>query len=120
MVAAFESPRAVLKVSLTLQRRFLAETEQHPDFPLPVGIGLDMGEVVLVADGYRGNAINIAARLCSIAAAGAILATREVVHVAHALEGVRYESQPSARLKGIAEPVQYARVVDMTGDTMTA
>ena len=35
-----------------------------------VGIGLDAGEAVPVGDGYRGAALNIAARLCAIAAAG--------------------------------------------------
>jgi class 3 adenylate cyclase len=35
--------------------------------PLGVGIGLDAGEAVPVGDGYRGAALNFAARLCAIA-----------------------------------------------------
>ena len=120
IVAAFESPRAALRASITLQRRFLAQTEADPDVPLPVGIGLDMGEVVAVSDGYRGNAINVAARLCSIAPAGAILATREVVHVAQALDGMRYEARRPVRLKGISESVQHVAVVDTARDTAAA
>jgi len=120
VVAAFESPRSAIRASLALQRRFFAETERVPELPLPVGIGLDMGEVVVVADGYRGNAINVAARLCAIAPAGSVLATREVVHVAQAVEGVHYDPRPSIPLKGIAEPVQYARIVDVAEDTMAA
>lgn len=119
VLAAFESPRAAIRASLALQARFLTETEQMPELPLPVGIGVDMGEVVVVADGYRGNAINVAARLCSIAPAGAVLATQAVVHVAQAMDGVQYVALPPAQLKGIADPVQYARIVDMAGDTAT-
>ena len=120
VVAAFESPRSAIRASLALQKRFLAETERVLELPLPVGMGLDMGEVVVVADGYLGNAINVAARLCAIAPAGSVLATREVIHVAQAMEGVHYDLRPPIRLKGIAEPAQYARIVDVAEDTMAA
>ena len=35
-----------------------------------VGIGLDAGEAIPVSDGYRGGALNLAARLCSLAGPG--------------------------------------------------
>jgi len=120
VVAVFHSPRSALRASLAMQRRFVNETTKDPELPLPVGIGLDMGEVVVTPDGYLGNAINVAARLCAIAPAGAILATREVVHVAQALEDVRYELRTPVSLKGIAEPVHHARVVDEAEDTVAA
>ena len=61
--------------------------------------------------GYRGGALNLAARLCGQARAGEILATREVVHLARRVEGVRYEDRGSLTFKGIEEPVVVVRVV---------
>jgi hypothetical protein len=48
-----------------------------------VGIGIDAGEAVPVEDGYRGAALNMAARLCSNAAAGQVLVTRTVADGTH-------------------------------------
>ena len=64
--------------------RFVEETLDQPELPLTIGIGLDAGEAVPVQGGYRGAALNLAARLCGQARAGEILATREVTisHVA--------------------------------------
>ena len=54
----------------------MAETVADPTLPLAVGIGLDAGEAVPVDDGYRGGALNLAARLCSLAGPGEVLASR--------------------------------------------
>src|SRR5205085_1213624 len=70
-----------------------------------VGIGLDVGEAVPVDGGYRGGALNLAARLCSLADAGEILASREVTHVARKVDGVKYVERGAIRLKGLTEPV---------------
>lgn len=120
VVAAFDSPRRAILAAIELQRRLLGQTRDDPDHPLPVGMGLDMGEAVIAPDGYHGNAINVAARLSSVAAAGAVLATREIVHAAQALEGLRYDQRPPARLKGITDPVHHVRIIDTAEDTMRA
>ena len=52
--------------------------------PRGVGIGLDAGEAVPVDGGYRGGALNRAARLCSLARAGEVLATEAVTELAGA------------------------------------
>ena len=41
--------------------------DRRPDAAAPGRIGLDAGEAVPVGDGYRGGALNLAARLCSVA-----------------------------------------------------
>ena len=46
-----------------------SEVETDPTLPLFAGVGLDAGEVVPVAGGYRGRALNLAARLCAKASA---------------------------------------------------
>jgi adenylate cyclase len=64
-LAVFSSPRAALRAAADLQAVFADESAVDPELPLPVGVGLDAGEAVAVAGGYRGGALNLAARLCS-------------------------------------------------------
>src|SRR5262245_17193432 len=62
-LAVFDSPRQAVRASIDLQRRFVDATVADPALPLPVGIGLDAGEAVAVGNGFRGGALNLAARL---------------------------------------------------------
>ena len=107
----FGSPRDALRAAVALQRRYVEETRRDPELPLPVGIGIDVGEAVAVEGGYRGGALNVAARLCSMAGAGEILATGETVHLAQRLEGLSYLPRHPVKAKGIEEPVRVVRVV---------
>jgi len=99
-----------LLAALAMQERFAAATETEPDLPLQVGIGLDVGEAVPVEDGYRGVALNRAARLCSLAAAGEILVTTGLVYVAAKVEGIHFTEHSQAQLKGFEPPVAVMRV----------
>jgi YVTN family beta-propeller protein len=110
-LCVFASTREAIRAALDLQQRFVEETLEQPELPLTVGIGLDAGEAVPVQGGYRGGALNLAARLCGQARAGEILATREVTHLARRIEGARYEDRGSLTFKGIADPVVVVRVV---------
>jgi peptide/nickel transport system substrate-binding protein len=110
-LCVFASTREAIRAAVDLQQRFVEETLEQPELPLTVGIGLDAGEAVPVQGGYRGGALNLAARLCGQAGAGEILATREVTHLARRIEGVRYEDRGSLTFKGISDPVVVVRVV---------
>src|SRR6185503_17989616 len=99
-----------IRAAIALQRRFADETVADPTLPLPVGIGIDSGEAVAVADGYRGGALNLAARLCAMAAPAEILTSREVVHLARKVDGVAVVERGPVSLKGLAEPVQVVRL----------
>ena len=58
----FMSARHAIRAAVELQGRFGEETETNQDLPLRVGIGVDSGEAVQLADGsFRGAALNIAA-----------------------------------------------------------
>src|SRR4249919_2645093 len=85
-LAVFTSPRAALRAAVSLQTVFADETVIDPELPLNVGIGLDAGEAVPVQGGYRGGALNLAARLCSRAAAGEVLVSQGIAHLARAVE----------------------------------
>jgi basic membrane protein A len=116
-LAVFPSARQAMRAAVELQAAFTAHTEAHPELPMRVGIGLDAGEAVQVESGYRGGALNLAARLCSTAAAGEVLASQQVVHLARRIEGLRFESRGRIPLKGLAEPVEVVRVT--AGDNLT-
>jgi YVTN family beta-propeller protein len=115
-LAAFDSARQAILAAAHAQDRFLEETVADPSFPLPVGIGLDAGEAVPLEAGYRGGALNLAARLCGRAGPGEILASQGVVHLARKVEGVRYLDRGDLHLKGLEEPVHVVRVISEQGD----
>lgn len=104
-LAVFRSPRQAIRTAVELQARLLRETLATPDLPLPVGIGLDAGEAVQVEGGYRGGALNLAARLCGQAGPGEILCSQSVVHLARAVDGVSYVDRGELHLKGLSDPV---------------
>ena len=79
-LAVFNSARQAILAATHAQDRFLDETVADPTLPLPVGIGLDVGEAVPLEGGYRGGALNLAARLCGQAGPGEILASQGVIH----------------------------------------
>jgi YVTN family beta-propeller protein len=109
-LVVFGSPRSAIRGAVALQQRFVEETIADPSFPLTVGIGLDAGEAVPVEGGFRGAALNVAGRLCSLARAGEVLASREIVHLARRLDGVRFTERGQAQLKGIQQPVHIVAV----------
>ena len=83
-LSVFGSARDAIDAAVALQQRFVTETVRDADMPLLVGIGIDVGEAVPVEGGYRGGALNLAARLCSLAAPGEILASPSTTHLAGA------------------------------------
>jgi ABC-type oligopeptide transport system substrate-binding subunit/class 3 adenylate cyclase/predicted Ser/Thr protein kinase len=105
-LTVFESPRSALRAAVEVQRRIAAG-----ELELPVGIGLDAGEAVAVAGGYRGGALNLAARLCSLAGPGEVLASDGIMHLARQTPGVRYGQRRLERLKGFDRPVPVIEVV---------
>ncbi|HEX9122974.1 MAG TPA: hypothetical protein VF984_06385, partial [Actinomycetota bacterium] len=110
-LCVFASAREAIRTAVELQQRFVEETLDDPELPLTVGIGLDAGEAVPVQGGYRGGALNLAARLCGRSRAGEILASREVTHLARRVDGARYDDHGSLTFKGISDPVAVVRVV---------
>ena len=115
-LVAFDSPRDAIVAAVQLQSRFVDAALSDADLPLYVGIGLDAGEAVALENGFRGGALNLAARLCSLAAPGEVLASREVIHLARAVAGLTYVERGEARLKGLAEPVHVVRVTSVQDD----
>lgn len=116
-LAVFASARAALRGAVDLQARFAHEAEADPELPLNVGVGLDAGEAIPVDGGYRGAALNLAARLCSLAGPGEVLASEAVVHLASRVEGLDYVDRDKVELKGFADPVPIVQIMEQA-DTM--
>jgi peptide/nickel transport system substrate-binding protein len=119
-LCVFGSPRSAIRAAVALQQRFVEETIADPSLPLTVGVGLDAGEAVPVEGGYRGGALNVAARLCSRARAGEVLASGEIVHLARRIEGVRFTERGKADMKGLDQPVHMVAVRAESMDTVEA
>lgn len=115
-LAVFDSPRAAIHAAVDLQAAFVA----NDDIAIPVGIGLDAGEAVPVDQGFLGGAVNVASRLCGLAAAGEVLATGEVGHLAGPTEGVTFEDRGEVRVKNVPHPVRLTRIVPVGDDPANA
>ncbi len=111
ILGLFVSTRQALLAAAEMQGRFAQASLDDPSLPLRVGIGLDAGEALPVEGGYRGAALNLAARLCSLAGPGEVLTTEAVTHLAGKVDGLSYVERGEAQLKGFAEPVCVMRVL---------
>jgi class 3 adenylate cyclase len=100
----FASAQQAVKASHHLLLRTIEHSEANPDRPIAIGIGIDVGEAVEVDEGYRGIAINRAARLCSLAGAGEVLVSTGVAYLASQVEGVAFVSRGQEQLKGLTGP----------------
>ena len=121
VLAVFASARQALLAAHMLQARCVDEAAAHPELPLAIGVGLDVGEPIPMEDGgYRGAALNRAARLCSLAGPGDVLVSTGIAHIAPQVDGITFVARGSEELKGIAGPtpvLQAARteVIDPPG-----
>jgi adenylate cyclase len=71
-----------------------------------VRVGLHHGEAVERAGDYFGAAVNLAARISSMATGGEVLVSGQTAALVPELEGVVYESRGRHVLRNVAEPVE--------------
>jgi len=72
-MASFSSATKALECAIAVQRAF-AERNASAEEPIKVRVGLNAGEPIAEEDDLYGTAVNLAARICSRAEAGQILA----------------------------------------------
>ncbi len=113
VLAFFDSPREGIRAALDLVAA--VEAGSSEELPMLVGIGLDVGEAVAVEGGYRGMALNMAARLCAKARPGEILITPELAHLAGSVPGLVFEDRGPVRLKGLSRSIRLHAVVAYDG-----
>jgi class 3 adenylate cyclase/tetratricopeptide (TPR) repeat protein/DNA-binding XRE family transcriptional regulator len=117
IMAVFPSARQALRAAVELQARWQAEGQTHPSAHVPIGAGLDAGEAVPAEGGFRGTALNLTGRLCSLAGPDEVIASETLIHLAGMVEGLFYRERGTVQLKGFAEPVRIWRVSAAT-DTL--
>ena len=112
-LAVFQSPAQAVRAGLELQAACREEIKVEPELPLNIGIGIDAGDAVPVEDGFRGAALNMAARLCSVAGAGEVLVTPGLARLAlaEAHGDFAFEVFRQEEFKGVDEPVEVQRAL---------
>ncbi len=93
----FASPAQAVRAAPSCCRPAPRRRPRIQSLPLTVGIGIDLGDAVPVEGGFRGKALNTAARLCSSATAGEMLLTTAVAEAVARFEAIRSRStEPSS------------------------
>jgi DNA-binding SARP family transcriptional activator len=110
-LCVFDSARGALRAAVELQRRLRTAPEGGAAFPLAVGTGLDAGEALAAEGGYRGGALNVAARLGAAAGPGVILATETVASIAGPVDGLSVGGPRRVALEGFGDPVRAVEVL---------
>lgn len=102
----FELPGDALRCAISIQRKAKKHTEQQPDLPMRLGIGINTGEAIEHDDGYVGAAVIVASRLATQAPPGAILVTDMVRGLLRTAAVASLRDEGAWTLKGIAEPLR--------------
>jgi class 3 adenylate cyclase len=103
MMAAFTSVVGAIRSAVRIQDR-IAGANALLESPLRVRIGLAAGEPVTESDDLFGAAVQLAARLCSRAEPGTILASSTVHDLAMG-KGFTFRKRGRLRFKGFDEPL---------------
>ncbi|HEX9067266.1 MAG TPA: AAA family ATPase, partial [Ktedonobacterales bacterium] len=111
IVAVFPTARPALSTARRLHESCARAMREDPSIPLLVGIGLARGQVAKVGRDYRGEAINLAARLCATARAGEVLVSLDVRKGVRGDLDVDFVDRGTVLLKGFSTPVTVLRAV---------
>jgi class 3 adenylate cyclase/pimeloyl-ACP methyl ester carboxylesterase len=105
VLAVFASARQAIEAALAC-----ASAGGHAG--LPLHLGLHAGDVIREEGNVYGGAVNVAARISGLSAAGEVLVSETVRSLARTSAGVRFEDRGRHRLKGVGEAVRMWAVVE--------
>jgi adenylate cyclase len=100
MMLRCEDPRAGVDLGVRLNER----VDDAADIP-PVRIAVHTGTAVHRDGDWYGNAVNVAARLCSAAGGGEVLVSDDARAAAGSLDGLELGERQLHWLKNVPEPV---------------
>jgi class 3 adenylate cyclase len=104
IMASFDDVPASVASAIKIQEE-LASFNNNSETSIRVRIGIHAGEPVEEGDDLFGSAVQMAARICDVAQADAILVSREVKDACIGAD-LRFAPTGSETLKGFSEPVQ--------------
>ncbi len=122
IVAVFQGEAMVSNViacALDIQAAMQRLVTERPEAALSVGIGINVGDVVMGAMGSRqrmdftvlGDNVNLTARLCDRATPGQILVSESVYEEAAGKKAFNFKRLPPMEVKGKAQPLTVYEVV---------
>lgn len=104
IMASFDDVPASVASAIKIQEK-LASYNNNSETPIRVRIGIHAGEPIEERDDLFGSAVQLAARICDIAQADAILVSREVKDACTGAD-LTFAPTGSEMLKGFSQPVQ--------------
>jgi class 3 adenylate cyclase len=93
-------PSAAIRLAL----RLVDEVDSDPSLP-PVRVGVHSGPAVSQGGDWYGRAVNVASRLCSVAAGGEVLVSESTLAAASELSSISVGERRLHWLKNVTEPV---------------
>jgi len=109
IMASFPGASGALECAVAIQRGVAAHVEQHPQTPLRVYIGLNVGEPISEDSDLFGTSVDLARRICDHAEPGEILASNVVRELA-AGKGFLFADRGGVALRGFEDPVRLYEV----------
>ncbi len=103
IMASFVDVPASVACAIGIQRE-LASFNEKSETPIHVRIGIHAGEPIEESGDLFGSAVQMAARICDVGQAAAILVSREVSDACTGVDQA-FEPMGSENLKGFSEPV---------------
>lgn len=111
VLAVFERERDAVAAMVDLQREHCKRVAQWPPrLVMQIKVGMASGEIVLVDGDCYGEAVNLAARLCDLAAPGEIWATQAVGDAGAPGSGVRIRPLGPMSIRGLAEAREVCQI----------
>ncbi|MEE8443909.1 MAG: adenylate/guanylate cyclase domain-containing protein, partial [Alphaproteobacteria bacterium] len=104
IMASFDDVPASVASAIKIQGEFASYNEKV-ETPIHVRIGIHAGVPVEESDDLFGSAVQMAARICDIAQADAILVSRELKDACTDAD-LAFAPTGSETLKGFSEPVE--------------
>jgi adenylate cyclase len=110
LLVEFASPVAAVRAALRVQREMAARETGPEETRLRFRVGINLGDVVIDGDDVLGDAVNVAARLESLAPVGGVCIARAVFDQARGRIDAEMTPLGPQAVKNIPEPVEVWRV----------
>lgn len=110
LMVVFSSASDAVSCAMAMQNSISVRTRRLPGGPLGIRIGVHAGEAIQVDADYFGTPVVVAKRLCDLAEAGEILASRLVEGLVGTRRRFVFDDLGGLRLKGLSDPFPAVRV----------